>query len=150
MIDTNTDVLNIDTFEEFTMHSLDRSLEGLELLRRGCIECGENLVNHFENQGNFEDFTKLCENLHDFFVFENDVRSMFMIDTDRLRDRRGSLKEVEEKFEATLQELPNMLINNQLEQLSECLRVTLPNILDRYQDLLPALKNHIHDEYVLS
>ena len=34
---TTEEVLNIQTIEELTLHSLDRSLEGLEQLRSDCI-----------------------------------------------------------------------------------------------------------------
>jgi len=140
------DVVEIDTLEEFTTHCLDRSLEGLETLRRDCIRCGETLL---ENQAKgFTQLPSLCEGLNDFYVFEGDVRTMFMLDTEQLRDRCGTLKETEDLFEKSLNEMPAMLESQALPDLSKHLKITLPGIIDRFQDLIPALRNFIEDEYI--
>ncbi len=138
--------VEIDTLEEFTTHCLDRSLEGLESLRRDCIRCGNSLTDM--KMQDFTQLASLCEGLRDFYVFESDVRSMFMLDTEQLRDRRGTLKETEDQFEDSLNRMPNMMGEESLPDLTTHLKVTLPGIIDRFQDLIPALRNFIEDEYI--
>ncbi len=142
----NTDVTEIETLEEFTTHCLDRSLEGLETLRRDCIRCGDTLQKN--KVKGFTQLPALCEGLRDFYVFEGDVRSMFMLDTEQLCDRIGTLKETEDHFEESLNQMPEMLESQTLTELTKHLKVTLPGIIDRFQDLIPALRNFIEDEYI--
>jgi len=145
-MNTQEDVIEINTLEEFTTHCLDRSLEGLEELRRDSIHCGDTLL---ENQPKgLTQFATLCETLRDFYVFEGDIRSIFLLDTDQLCDRRGSLKETETQFEELLNAMPALLTETEVPVLAQHLKTTLPGIIDRFQDLLPTLKNYIEDEYI--
>ena len=144
MTTENSNVMEINTLEEYTTHCLDRSLEGLEELRRCSIHCGETLKE--DPSLGYENFHALCQNLRDFYVFEGDIRTVFMLDTDLLCDRQGSLKETEDHFETLMQQLPEIMGNT--DSLSEHLCISLPGIIDRFQDLLPTLRNYIEDEYI--
>ncbi len=146
MMTKKDDVTSVDSIEEYTVYTLDRSLEGLEDLRRDSIRCGEKMT--ASPFSAIEEFRGLCQNLRNFFVFEADIRNLFMLDTEQLRDRSGSLKTVEDDFERLLQEFPQLMFTNDFPGLAERLRVTLPGVIDRFQDLIPALKNHIEDEYI--
>ena len=147
-MNTQQEVIEINTWEEFTTHCLDRSLEGLEDLRRDSIHCGDMLLTN-QSKG-LTKFATLCETLRDFYVFEGEVRSLFMLDTDQLRDRQGSLKETETEFEHLLNSMPGMLTEASVPSLAQHLKTTLPGIIDRFQDLIPTLKNYIEDEYINS
>lgn len=143
----HNDILEIDTMEELTTHCLDQSLEGLEELRRDSIDCGNALL--MGQPDGFSMFATLCDQLRAFYVFESDVRSFFMLDTETLRDRQGTLKETEDEFESVLMGvIPGMLEVENLNGVAEHLCVTLPGIIDRFQDLLPTLRNYIEDEYI--
>ena len=145
-MNTKEEVIEINTLEEFTTHCLDRSLQGLEELRRDSIHCGDMLL--VNQPKGLTQFATLCETLRDFYVFEGDIRTMFMLDTDQLRDRQGSLKETETRFEDLLNSMPAMLTEASVPSLANHLQTTLPGIIDRFQDLLPTLKNFIEDEYI--
>ena len=143
---SQNDVLNIQSIEELTLHSLDRSLEGIELLRRDSIHCGELLLtNPVEALGSL---SALAGNLHTFSVFEGDICSLFQVDTARIRDVKGSLHSVESGFRSLLDMLTSQLNLSDFAGLSHLLRIELPSVLDRFQDLVPILRNYIDNEYV--
>ncbi len=148
-METNSEnnVVNINSIEELTLHSIGRSLEGLELLRRQSIKCGEELVE--DPAKGLESFREFTKNLRDFCVFENDICSFFMIDRTQIRDIKGDLEAVENKMNKIMGALGESLSNNDLANLADLLRIDLPYVLDRFQDLLPALSNYIENEYVV-
>ena len=143
---TTEDMLSIDTIEELTLHSLDRSLEGLEQLRSDCIHCGEALLKNIGDGLNR--FSTMAQNLHTFSIFEGDICSLFQINTDRIRDSKGTLKNVEKQFNSILNSLTVRLESRDFTGLAELLRIDLPMQIDRFQDLMPILRNHIDNEYV--
>jgi hypothetical protein len=142
---TMEDMLNINTIEELTLHSLDRSLEGLEQLRNECVHCGEALLKNPVDGLN--QISNLAQNLHTFSVFEGDIRSLFQVDTNRIRDGKGTLKNVETQFNSILATLAVRLESHDFIGLAELLRIDLPMQIDRFQDLMPSLRNHIDNEY---
>ncbi len=142
------DAITINSIEELTLHSLGRSLEGLELLRRESIRCGEELMK--DRQKGLETFREFTKALRDFCVFENDVCSFFMIDRTQIRDIKGDLEAVENKMNEIMVAIGDSLSNNDLNNLADLLRIDLPYVLDRFQDLLPALSNYIENEYVIN
>jgi hypothetical protein len=142
------DTTTINSIEELTLHTLGRSLEGLELLRRESIGCGEELLKN--NQKGLEKFREFTKNLRDFCVFENDVCSFFMIDRTQIRDVKGDLEAVENKMNEIMGALSENLSNSDLNTLADLLRIDLPYVLDRFQDLLPALSSYIENEYVIN
>jgi hypothetical protein len=139
------DMLSINTIEELTLHSLDRSLEGLEQLRNECIHCGETLLKNLGDGLN--QISNVAQNLHTFSVFEGDICSLFQVDTDRIRDNKGTLKHVETQFNSILATLAVRLESRDFTGLAELLRIDLPMQIDRFQDLMPSLRNHIDNEY---
>jgi hypothetical protein len=143
---TTEDMLNINTIEELTLHSLDRSLEGLEQLRNESIDCGEAFLKH--PSAGLSQFSQMAQDLHTFSVFEGDICSLFQVDTDRIRDGKGSLKEVETRFNSILAMLAVRLESRDFDGLADLLKMELPSQIDRFQDLMPALRNHIDNEYI--
>ena len=143
---TKENILTINSIEELTIHSLDRSLEGLEMLRRESLKCGEALLS--SPQEGLAQFGSLATNLHTFCVFEGDITALFEIDGERIRDNKGTLKAVEGRFRNVLDEIAARLGAHDLPGLSDQLRIDLPQLLDRFQDLLPILKDYINDEYL--
>ena len=140
------DTLNINSIEELTLYSLDRSLEGLEQLRNECIHCGEALL---KNLGDgLSQIMNVAQNLHTFCVFEGDIRSLFQIDTDRIRDSKGTLKNIEKKFNSALATLVTRLESHDFIGLADLLKIDLPMHIDRFQDLMPSLRNYIDNTYV--
>ena len=142
---TMEDMLSINTIEELTLHSLDRSLEGLEQLRNECVYCGEALLKNLVDGLN--QISNVAQNLHTFSVFEGDIRSLFRIDTDRIRDSKGTLKNVETQFYSLLAAFTVRLESRDFTGLANLLRIDLPMQIDRFQDLMPSLRNHIDNEY---
>jgi hypothetical protein len=145
-MNSQNDVLNIQSIEELTLHSLDRSLEGIELLRRDSIHCGESLL--ATPAAAFASLSELAKNLHTFSVFEGDICSLFQVDTARIRDAKGTLLSVESGFRSLLDMLASQLALSDFSGLSHLLRIELPSVLDRFQDLVPILRNYIDNEYV--
>ena len=145
-MNTENAVMNVDSIEELTLHSLDRSLEGLEQLRRDSLRCGNMLLENPPEGLSL--LSGLASNLHTFYVFEGDVCSLFQIDGERMRDHKGNLKSVETRFNAVLNDMTAKLSANDLSGLADLLRIDLPQLMDRFQDLLPRLKDYIYDEYL--
>lgn len=142
------DAKNIESIEALTLHSLDRTLEGLEMLRRDSIRGGEALLTG-GNEAKVPLGT-LLKNLKDFYVFENDVCSLFMVDREKIRDARGTLASLESRMEKAMGDIMGRLETGEMDALADILRIDVPMVLDRFQDLLPALRNHIENEYVLT
>ena len=141
-------VMNIDTIEDLTLYSLDRSLEGLEKLRRDSLLCGDSCL-----AGSSEGLSSLPEfatKLRDFCLFEQEIKSLFQVDTQQIRDGKGHLELVESGLDKAMQALVERLDKQDLVGVSDLLRRDIPKLLDRFQDLLPALRNHIENEYVLA
>lgn len=145
-MNTKDDTLTISSIEELTLHSLDRSLEGLEQLRGDCIRCGELIA---ENVGSGLGLVLgLAQNLHTFAVFEGDICSLFQIDTERIRDSKGTLKNVETKFNSILVTVAARLEAQDFAAIADLLRIDLPLQIDRFQDMVPILRNYIDNEYI--
>jgi hypothetical protein len=88
--------------------------------------------------------------MHDFYVFENDVRSLFEINGELIRDNKGHLKTIEAGLDDVMKRITVTLDGNDMIGLSDLLRIDIPILLERFQDLLPALRNYIENEYVLA
>jgi hypothetical protein len=142
------DTIHIETIEELTLYSLDRSIEGLEKLRRESIYCGEGFLAHSADV--LSRFSEFVKRMHDFYVFENDVRSLFEINGELIRDNKGHLKTIEAGLDDVMKRITVTLDGNDMIGLSDLLRIDIPILLERFQDLLPALRNYIENEYVLA
>jgi len=136
-----------NSIEALTLDSLDQSLEGLEMLRRLSLQCGQVLdVDH--DQG-LQHFGRFAMTLRSFFVFENDIVSLFGIPTEQIRDAKGDLKSEETRLAAAMERMAELADRQDWSALGELLRVDFPLVIDRFEDLLPALRNRIENDYVV-
>ncbi len=84
------------SIESTTLDSLDQSLEGLEMLRRLSMDCGEVLATNHD-QG-LQHFGRFAMALRSFYIFENDIVSLFGLPTEQIRDTKGDLKTEETRL----------------------------------------------------
>jgi hypothetical protein len=120
-----------NSIEALTLDSLDQSLEGLEMLRRLSMQCGQGLAED-RDQG-----------------LQNDVVSLFGIPTEQIRDAKGTLKSEETRLTETMGRMAELADKQNWSALGELLRVDFPLVIDRFEDLLPTLRNRIENDYVV-
>jgi hypothetical protein len=135
------------SIESITLESLDQSLEGLETLRRLSMHCGDVLIAD-HNQG-LQHFGRFAMALQTFYVFENDIVSLFNLPTNEIRDNRGDLKTEETRLSEAMEQMVTLADKQDWANLSSLLRVDFPLVIDRFEDLLPALRNRIENDYVI-
>ncbi|MBI3985860.1 MAG: hypothetical protein HY343_02995 [Lentisphaerae bacterium] len=145
-MNTDSTVSDINTFEELTLHALDRTAQGLKELCEQSRACANALEANLAGSG--PAIASLAQNLHDFDVFEFELITMFQLDRDSLGDAGGNLKSVQDAFHDNLNALSEKITTGDWNGLALILRTDLPNSLQRYQELIPIIREHIYVEYV--
>ena len=141
-----SETIEINTFEELTIHSLERTQEGLAQLSEDCKQCAQSFTE--DSSLGMDRLSLLATHLHDFDVFESELCSVFNIDTAQMQDAEGSLKSVEDLFRTHLSELTVSLKEYNLKALIGILGSEIPLQLERFKALLPLVKEHIHEQYM--
>jgi hypothetical protein len=139
-------IKNIESIEEFTLFALDRSMEGLQQLAEEGRRCATALK--ARSPDSFSLLSALAVNLRDFNVFENDIISLYEIDRSTLNDGQGSLLTTEEHFQEILNRLATYLDQNDMDLLAHLLDSELPEVLNRFQALLPMLRDYVDVQYI--
>lgn len=146
MIAEEKAVTEINTVEEYSLYSLDRSLEGLDYLEEDAIACCRG-IEEGRMESAFRQLANLTSQLHSFDVFENEMISLFLIDTSIISDSQGNLKQAEVSFRQSLVTLGSLIETNRLNAVPTLLRDSLVPALSRFRNLLPLLKDYISTEY---
>jgi hypothetical protein len=142
----NTSINAGNSIETMTVQSLDASLDGLRTLLTDSVACGQlMLADMTSGLAKFEDFV---QNVRNFYVFENDISSLFQIDTAAIKDASGDLKEAEENLSGLMEDIVEKLDNQEIPKLAHLLITDLPSALDRFINLLPILRRYIQNEYL--
>jgi len=136
----------INSIEELTMFSIDRTLDGLDALSLDCQRCATAVENN--PAGSVSQLTTLAVNIHDFDIFQTNLSSFFFIDSDVIGDFKGTLKIAEDEFHETLNEMAVLLSAGNMTGLIRLLKDDIPDRLARFRELFPLLRDHIHDEYL--
>lgn len=139
--------IDVQSIEELTVHSLDRSAEGLEALIVECKRCGEAMINE-PVQALITYLPAMAEQLHAFHAFELSLFSMFQLEPELIADAEGSLKNCDEELNQQTQALMHALEKNDFATVSEMLRCDVPRVLNRFKRLLPMLRHYIDVEYM--
>ncbi len=134
------------TIEEVTVASLDESLPGLEALCADSVKCGALLMSDMGR--GMQRFQELAQNIKNFYVFENDVRSMFSIDSTSICDQHGDLKNAEVALSGLMKDIIDRLDAQDVHGLSDLLQKSVPPVIERFVNLLPVLRLHIQNEYI--
>jgi len=137
-----------DSIEDMTVRSLDESLVGLKSLHQNSVECGQLMLMDAEN--GLPKFKELVENVRNFYVFENDVRSFFQINGKNIRDSVGDLTTAEEDLSCLMNDMVVKLDTNDLQNLAKMLINGLPAALGRFANLFPILRQYIQNEYLIA
>lgn len=142
----NTTAKESASIEEITVQSLDKSLDGLLALQTDSVACGQLML--ADAASGLAEFKDLVENVRNFYVFENDIRSLFQIDGKSIRDSAGDLTNAEETLSCMMNDMVAKLDTQDIKNLAEILINGIPAALDRFLDLLPILRGHIQNEYL--
>lgn len=143
---TDEMVTNIDTVEEFTLHALDRTTDGLRQLSEDSVRCAKAFASG--GQGGLSELSALAGNLRDFDVFENDICDLFQIDPESMSDEDGSLQAARERFHEILNSILVRMSSSDTSGLERLLEHELPESLERFQKLMPVVRDYVHDEYL--
>lgn len=139
-------VKEVNSIEEYSIYSLERSLEGLNYLEADAKACCDNIQNNKLSPA-FRQLKTLASNLHSFFVFESDVSSLFAPDGTTIADVNGALQETESSFKSALEKLGSMIAEENIKSIPELINHSLLPVLGRFRSLIPLLKSHIETEY---
>lgn len=142
----NTTTTKINSIEEYTLFALDRSIEGLDTLKDDCRRCSDAIDQKADDA--MSQLSALAVNIHDFDIFQNDICSFFFVEPDSISDASGTLKSAMDDFRETLNMMTAKLNDYDVTGLSGILRFDLPSQLNRFKDLLPIIREHIHAEYL--
>ncbi|MEI6808268.1 MAG: hypothetical protein WCN95_06070 [bacterium] len=137
-----------NSIEDVTIHSLKVTMSGLEALRCNSLQCADLLVS--DSDSGLAQFKDLAGNIRDFYVFENDIRSIFGVDGEGIRDASDDLKRAEETLAELMADMVASLDANDLQRLAGILKTSVPEVLDRFLRLLPLLRQHIINEHVVT
>ena len=134
------------SIEELTVQSLEQSAEGIEALKRDSLSCGDALLAN--DPSSVEQFTQFIKNLGSFYVFENDICSLFQIDPAIISNSRGHMKTAETRLTATINEMLAKFAADDRMAVADLLRIDVPAILNRFGELLPQLREYVEREYL--
>lgn len=141
-----TETSDIKSVEEYSIYALERTAEGLETLCDDSRACGQAI-----STGDLQAIPKvssLAVSLHDFDIFQNELCTFLMLNTEDISDEIGSLAETQRKFKDTLDEMATRIGAGNISHLAELLKDDLPDVLTRFKKLLPQLRDFIKNEYL--
>ena len=138
--------LTFESAEMFTIFTIERSEDGLDLLARDARQAAQKLAADDVASG-LATLQSLIKNLYDFRTYIRDVCSIFALSPAQVRDAQGSLAENADHFRNTLYALSDALETHDTAKLIYLLDIALPEVLTRFRDLMPALRMQItpHD-----
>lgn len=136
---------NIDSIEELTLFALGRSAEGLDKLCEASRACGASAG---DNSELIPKISALATDLRDFDVFQNDICSFFMLETDMFRDQAGTLAAARQAFRDVMDKMSEQIEQARMPELQNLLVNELPEVLVRFKVLLPLVGEYIRNEYL--
>ena len=139
---TEPSLLSFESVELFTAFTIERSESGLDLLAREARQAAQKLAAGEVAPG-LAKLQSLIENLYDFRRFIRDVCNIFSLAPAQVGDTHGNLAENADLFRNTLYALSDALEAHDTARLIYLLDVSLPDVLLRFRDLMPALRFHI-------
>jgi len=140
---------DIESIEELTLFSLDRSQDGLRDLIQASGHCADLLRNGASSDG-IRHLAELADQLHALEVFEHNVSSLFRIDRSRIRDRNGDLGSATHRFRESLHRLSDCLAAQEITQANTILADGICASLVRFMELFPVLREYIDREYAMT
>lgn len=139
---TNPSLRTFESAEMFTVFTIKQSETGLALLVRESHQAAQKLAADDVASG-LGTLQSLIENLYGFRQFVRDVCAIFSLTPTLVGDAQGTLAENADRFRNTLYALSDALETHDTASLVYLLDVSLPEVLTRFRDLMPALCSHI-------
>jgi hypothetical protein len=138
---------DIQTIEDYTLFSLERSRDGLAMLAADAEACASALTAETGEYAN-RSLMGLMHHLRDFEVFEFEMRSMLQLDSTTIRDDHGSLAEAEEGLRRSCNRVVDALDRGDTKAIVSALRNGIVPAVGRVRDLLPEVSRLVFDKYV--
>jgi hypothetical protein len=135
------------TIEDYTLFSLERSRDGLAMLAADAEACASAFTAEPGEYAN-RSLLGLMRHLRDFEVFEFEMRSILKLNSDAIRDDRGSLAEAEEDFRRSCNLVADALDRGNTEAIVSALRNGIVPAVGRVRELLPEVSRLVFDKYV--
>ena len=139
---TNSSSHTFESAELFTIFTIEQSETGLDLLAREARQAAHKLAADDVASG-LNTLQSLIKNLYDFRKFVRDVCTIFSLAPSMVGDTQGSLAENADRFRITLYALSDALETHDTGKLIYLLDISLPDVLLRFRELMPALRTHI-------
>ncbi len=137
-------VREVGTFEEYTLFSLDQSLDGLHAMTREARYCGDALR---KGAPEIPKIKALAEHLHQFNMFENNVSAVFGVDRAACADAQGSFESAMTAYRKGLEDFGNSLERGDVAEAGRVLAEEIAASLARIGTLLPSVRDSIAREY---
>jgi|GEM_PF-5835563 len=135
-----------DSFEKQTIYSLGISAQGIEELKISSMQCADMIET--DRIGGMNAFRELSKHLRNFYVFEQDVTSVFGMDKDSIGNGTYTLKTAEEGLTRVMQRMIGALEGNDIAGLSSLLRKDIPEALSLFTSIFPVLSKQIEEQYL--
>lgn len=142
----HADTVEINSFEDLTIHALDHTSAGLETLEADTRRCGKALAE--QDPAGLRMLAELVTNLKEFDVFEHELCDLFGIDRANIRCGDGSLSASKEEFQIHLHSLLEKLERSDIDGVAKMLSTELAETLSNFKQFIPLLRTHIRDEYM--
>ena len=139
---TNSSIHTFKSAELFTIFTIQQSENGLDLLARNARQAAQKLAADDVASG-LGTLQSLIEHLYAFRKFVRDVCTIFSLAPISVGDAHGTLAGNADRFRDTLYALSDALETHDTARLIYLLDVSLPEVLTRFRDLMPALCTHI-------
>ncbi len=143
----DTNIREVNSIEEFTLFSIDRSAAGIDTLLKDAENCS-SLITQDNQKETLNRLSRLTQNLHDFSIFQHDVCSLFEIDNTKIKYGRSSLAAIEQKFRTSLTNLGVKVENRDLGGIQTVLIKELTPALKKMKSVMPVLRNYIDETYL--
>ena len=137
------DVKNVDSFEEYTLYSLERSSAGLQAMMNEVRACGEAMQ---RSEINIERVRDLAEQLQGFDQFEMNVSTIFGIDRAACVVASGSLEDAMKDFREGLKAFAKNMEAMDVAAAGRDLCVGIADAISRIDEHIPSIKSCVEQE----
>lgn len=133
----------VETFEEYTLYSLERSTPAL----LNMMERGKRVASHWPEVTAMVDAAGLCQEVAALVSFQDALDGVFQFG--EMNDAVGARwKAMRERMQFAMDTLEDVLALNEPGPVKRLFSVDLPEALNMCIDVIPLVVRHVRENYV--
>lgn len=133
----------IEEAVRMTLQGLDDSHEALEHLKKECVDAAAEVRSDIVAGG--AALNSAVDSVHQFIVFEQQVVELFEVDAEAVALDDDSLWQAELDMHHLLVEFNTKTDSMDLLGVADLIAIDLPDLLTRFQTMLPVMKDKIEE-----